>query len=517
MKIFCRKYFFTYLLLLSYMFFIACKREDNSPSTGEAVGVEISVSGINNTLFQTASSQPTTKASAKSSASNTAEHIEKFDNFSWSLTAGEDEIASPATKATASPSKKAVSMQTGKKYRILFYEVNGANEIFRASEEITASSSRYLMKLAPNITYKWYAYSYDDTGSIPLPTNTSDPQIETRIDAPFLFDQGTVTTSPAAEHRVDIEFEHQITKVEVKVDALQVYANNFVSLAANFVQLPLSTSAFSLKGGTLNPTILSSTDYNGSVLFANDGSLAIQKSTNVLYTSTVLSHIDVKFTEITINKSGTNVELVNSSAPKTAAVGGFGPEVNKLKRAVIYLKYKGGVIQNGEWAQGILYYDPTDPANPYKISEPFMVGQTHDCNYYWNWNSLLPRSITKDANPNPGDPCGEVLPKGTWRTPTKTDFLNLNIAHANNPVNGAVYFDADNGERVYFHEAGWVTTSNSCIVGNTNDGIYWSSDSYNTNWAWTLEIDERGGTGVGNQTVYYLKDAGMTVKCIKNK
>lgn len=515
MKIFCKRNLFAYLLIFSYTFFIACKREEDAVSNGKTVGIEISVSGIDNTLFQTVSYQPNSKASTKLNTTKRVEQSEVFDNFTWSLSTDENVGTLTATKASSSPKNKASSMLAGKKYRILFYEINGVNEIFRASEEITVSSSRFLMELPANVTYKWYAYSFDETGSIPLPVNTASPEIATKTDAPFLFDQGTVTTNSTAESRVDIVFEHQISKVEVKVDALQIYANSFTSLVAGFEHLPLTSSGFRLRGATLNSTVLSTTDYNGSVVFANDGSFAIQKSTNVLYTTSVLSHIDVKFTQITINKSGKDVILVDPANPKNAVISGFSTDVDKLKKAVIYLKYKGGVIGAGEWAQGILYYDNSDPANPYKISEPFMTGMTHPCNYYWNWNSLLPRSITGQDTPSPGDPCGQVLPKGTWRTPTKTDFLNLNVAHANNPVNGAVYFDAADGERVYFHEAGWITGS-GCGVSNTNDGIYWASDSYNTNWAWTLEIDERGGTGAGNETAYYLKNAGMSVKCVKN-
>ncbi|MGN0020765.1 MAG: hypothetical protein ACI35Z_08230 [Sphingobacterium hotanense] len=517
-----------FLLFITSTIIGGCNNKDSVPIAAEAGAVEIIVHGVKDALLQSDIEPSAAKASIARYglvSDKVNNQQTDFDGFSWELSAESSASANRSQKlASASSSTRGNStlksaagrrkMDSGKKFRILFYEVRNGNEIFASSAEISVSSTRYIEQLYNNITYKWYAYSYDDVSSIPLPSDTNNPEIPTRTNLPFLFDSGTFTTSLGTTSRVDIEFEHQIAKVEVKVDAEQMFANNFVALTANFVALPLVTKTFGLKSGSLSAAVINTTTTNQVITFAADGSLAIQKSTNALYTAAILPSIEVSFSNIVYNKSGMNISLVSPTSPKLALITGFNNDVRLIKRALINLKYKGGVIGDKEWAQGILYYDPSDPRNPYKISEPFMSGTTHACNYYWNWNSLKPRSITGSTTTEFGDPCREVLPKNTWRTPTRQDFSGLNIAIANNPRNGAVYFDADNGERVYFHEAGWIT-NNTCSPSNTNDGIYWSSEARNTTNGYALEIDERGGTGAGNEITDYLKTYGVTIKCVR--
>lgn len=516
---------FQTLLVVISLFFVACSKENSNSSFSRKGEVIINLIGIKSNLFKGERFLNSSKSSIASNrtTSNEIEITEEnFNRFSWGLSLESFEKEGLDSKHNNKASSNALSLQNttermpmekGKKFRILFYEISNGDEIYRESAEITVADQRYTMRLAPNTTYKWYAYSYDNTSSIPLPADLISPQINTKTDAPLLYDHGIVSINESEENRVDIEFAHQISKIEVQVNALQVFANNFVSLQAKLNSLPLITKNFSIKQGSLGAEITSSINTSENLVFINDGSPAIKKSTNQLYTA-VFTSIPITFSQLIINKSGSNVELINSSDPKQANITGFANDVMSLKRGVVELKYKGGVIDGKEWAQGILYYDPSDINNPYKISEPFLVGTTHACNYYWNWNSILPRSITGNETIQYGDPCREVMPKNTWRTPTNQDFASLNVAIPNNPTNGAVYFNAQNGERVYFHEAGWIT-NNNCSVSNSNDGIYWSSEAYSTSRGYSLEIDERGGSGTGNEITHYPKNYGMSIKCIR--
>ncbi|UIR57437.1 hypothetical protein LZQ00_06360 [Sphingobacterium sp. SRCM116780] len=512
-------------LLLTTLFFVSCdKKESNDVNDSNKSGaVSISVNSIKEPMLLTSAigDGQSKKASIQKTSAvigSTSGTEQDFENFSWSLS---PEVTSQPTNSASLNSsgsvKKAAaqfvagvtSMATGKKYRILFYEVQGANQIYRASEEISVSGSRYTLNLASNVTYHWYAYSYNDGNAIPLPSDVNNPVIATRTDAPFLYDEGQITTNATTESMVDIQFEHKISKIEVKVDALQVFANSITSIQANFVNLPLTTQGFGLKTGTLNSPVLSTVNYNNAVTFVNEASPAVKISTNVLYTSTALTSFQVNFTELTINKSGSTVNLINASNPKAAVIGNFSTSPESLRRGLVTLKYKGGVIGNTEWAQGLLYYDPTDPTNPYKISEPFLTATIHSCNYYWNFNSIYPRSITNQSLAYPGDPCSKVLPEGTWKTPTVQDFNDLGQGHNSSP--GVCYFNAADGERVYFHENGHIINP-GCNVTNTDDGKYWSSESINTNHGSGFEIDESGFYQIESE----IKDFAKGIRCIKN-
>lgn len=515
----------TSLTCLVSLFFTAfllngCSKSEEkyiSQSSNVSIGVS-QIKALASDMGNTQSSKAT-KPETNGGTKKALVYAEDFGDFSWSISPDMNSTiknTSGATKRSAVSTSNVTAMGLGKKYRILFYEVKDDSEIFRESAEITVASDRHTLDLKSNVTYHWYAYSYNDDAPISLPIDVNNPVIETRTDAPFLYDEGEIKTNSSSQSMIDIQFEHKISKIEVKVDASPIFANRFNSLKANFVKLPLTTQGFGLKTGMLAASGLTTLETNSPIAFKDEASPATKISTNELYTTNPITNIQVSFTEISIDKSGKKIDLVNSSNPRLAIIEGFSPSSESLKRGLVTLKYKGTVIGNTEWANGILYYDPTDNYNPYKISEPYLTGTIHDCNYYWNWNSLYPRSITNNKTVTFGDPCKEVLPKNTWRSPSTADFRNLNVAIPNNPVNGAVYFIGSNngGKRVYFHEAGWIT-NNRCRVSNDNDGMYWSSDGYSSSQGMTLEIDERGGTGAGNRVTHYPKDYGMTIKCVK--
>ncbi|MEN5054015.1 hypothetical protein [Sphingobacterium kitahiroshimense] len=510
-------------LLFTTVLFNSCERTEEK-DISQSSNVSISVSQIKApvVLVSDIGNMQSTKAlKGETSGVSTKTFLNEvnFSDFSWSTSPDVNSTIknnSMSNKRSAVSTTNVTAMGFGKKYRVLFYEVKDGSEIYRESAEITVASSKYTLDLKSNVTYRWYAYSYNDDKPIPMPKDLSNPVIETRTDAPFLYDEGKITTNSLSGSIIDVQFEHKISKIELKVDASPIFANSFNSLKANFVKLPLTTQGFGLKTGSLATQMLTTSESNSVITFKDEASPSTKISTNELYTTSPITNIQVSFTEIAINKSGNRIDLIKSSNPRLALIQGFSASSESLKRGLVTLKYKGTVIGNTEWAYGILYYDPTDNINQYKISEPYLVGTTHECNYYWNWNSLYPRSMTNDETVTFGDPCKEVLPKNTWRTPTTADFRNLNVAIPNSPENGAVYFtgSSNTGERVYFHEAGWIT-DNDCDVSNTNDGMYWASDSYSSTRGVTLEVDERGGTGAGNRVTDYPKDRGMTIKCVK--
>ena len=518
-----------YLIALITLCFTACKSEDSVHEQQIAkTQVSFVLNGITDaTEGPLLSNVQKIASTAKSrTAAPAAKVRESLGNFDWELSAASSNIQhikkTANVKSSSSALKKVAatrtSMPNGRKYRILFYELSGGQEIYRHTEEVEVSTNPFTISLAANAQYKWYAYSYNDVNAVPLPTDLSDPTIPTRTNAPLLFDQGQFTNDVATE-RIEIEFEHKISKIEVMVNGTGVFANSISSLQAKYVNVPLTTHNFSIKSGAVVGNSISTVNSNDAITFSNYGTPAaanIKISTNELYTSTALAQVSVQFNELTINKTGVNSQLISSSSPRTATIAGFVNPIGNIRRAHVNLLYKGGVIGDKTWAEGNLYYDSTDPSNPYKFADPVSNGQTAACNHYWNWNTELPRSMTGAALTPVGDPCAKVYPANAWRTPSRADFADLGTAYPNNPENGAVYFNALNGEKVHFHEAGWVIGTN-CTVANTNDGIYWSSEQGTaTTRGYSLEIDERGGVGAGNEITQYAKTHGLSIRCVRN-
>lgn len=427
--------------------------------------------------------------------------------------------------------KLASVMTSGVKYRIIFYELVNGNEVFFKTEEITAGSTPFSTTIKATKNYKWYAYSYNDFTMPAMVADVNNPIVPSKTDAPLLMASGSISGGPynGPSQHIGIIFKHKVSKVELIIDAANAFATAITVLNANFQNFNLTSHNFNLKTGLTSGPALSTTPIPSSNLtFESIGAVGFEtskkKSSNPYYTSTQLASIGFRISTLSILEYGLIPQtVIGPLNPKSGTVN-FTTPLPNVRLASVNVQ-AGAPINGIIWATGNLYYDPlaADPFK-YKFDEPVSSGQIADCNHYWQWNSKLPRSITGGSDyayensAYKGDPCAEVYPKGTWKTPSTSDFTSLQTAIANNPRNGAVYFQASNGERVNFHEAGWlVSGSNACPTpANTNDGLYWSTNSHSTNNGLVLEIDERGGTGAGNEVANYNKRYGMSVRCIRN-
>lgn len=510
-------------LLLSIIVFSACKQEDNFPTSKNPSKVSLQVIGIKE---QNLGSKLRTAQSAKGMTAQSAKAIDLTNSsdlggFSMAV------MAETGAVAPANPSAKLAkaapvaflngnsSMEHGKKYRILFYQLSGGQEIYRETAEITSSSSRFEVTLVKNTPYNWYAYSYDDVQSIPLPADLQQPEIPTKTDAPLLFARGTITPTEFGNNNINIEFEHQIAKIEAKLDASEVFANYILNLSASFVQVPVTSHYFSLQNASITGNPISASNIDVPIDFVNDWSTVVKLSTNSIYTTTAFASMQIEIQQLVIDKTGQSISLIEPTSPVMAEIPGFTNDITTKKRGKIMVKYKGGIIGTLEWAEGELYYDGTDPNGQlYKISEVFTAKTEHTCNFYWNWNSLLPRPQTGTITSRPGDPCGEVLPKNTWRTPTQAEFSTLNLATA---ANGAISFDTNDGEKLYFHQGGRDKHS-TCNVYMHGDGSYWTSAATKTLSAPTFEVKSTGGANYGSTNISKeWRKYGLLVKCVRNR
>lgn len=423
-------------------------------------------------------------------------------------------------------SKTAEVMSAGKGYRILFYEVNNADEVFYKSEGITTASSAFSTKLKANKTYTWYAYSYN-TSTIPdLPADVNNPLVPSLTDAPLLFAKGEIFTGAYGSNskHISITFKHKVSKVEAVVDSRLIFASSITLLNLQFKDLVLTTHNFALKsgniiGGAINTVNISNSD---NISFENIGptgfETTVKKSSNAYYTSTAITSLKVNISDFSIIKYGTVPLVLITPLNAKSGTLNYSSALPITRRALINL-VDGGTIDGATWAEGNLYYDEFAP-DPfkYKFESPVLSGQTAACNHYWLWMSLKPRSITGGTLPtgsDVGDPCSKVYPAGAWRLPTSQDFSDLGPkSNRNTPLNGAVYFITQDGQRLNLHEAGWITPGNSnCSPSNTNDGHYWTSNEVSSSNARALEMDQSWGGGDTQPSI--SKRYGLSIRCMR--
>lgn len=108
----------------------------------------------------------------------------------------------------------------------------------------------------------------------------------------------------------------------------------------------------------------------------------------------------------------------------------------KKYKSTIRAIEKGLIIDGVEWARSDLYYkDNTDNGSvpsPYRFLTRFTQEynststinlNTNKNRYYWSFLSTTPTGAASNSIVN--DPCGKVMPEGSWRIPTVADATKL--------------------------------------------------------------------------------------------
>ncbi|MCA5004947.1 fibrobacter succinogenes major paralogous domain-containing protein [Sphingobacterium bovistauri] len=535
--------FFTMIL---FVVNISCKSEKSeiNENSDKIVDVSFEVGGIEDPVIYDVQSNTTniinnSKSSKEFNTNNIISGEDFFIEFTNSTPSNNHVKHALSSNLWDKKSNKSALtfMQGSTVYKMLIYEnINGV-ETFKNDVTVNVGQAFFKISLDIDRVYTYYAYSYNNTTIPPLPADFDNPIIESKNNAPFLLATGTINLGQTP-HREVLTFKHKTSRISVAIDALSYFASAITNVSAKINNVVLTTHDFNLKNGARVGNAKSSILSNSSLTFGNlneslgSAASAQKVSDNKLYTSSALSEIDFSITNLTVLKNNQSITLVPNGSLKTATVNGFVGGLGTVYRVYAYI-WQGQPIGNNVWATGNLFYDAT--SSSFKFDQPYMSRVQHSCNHYFEFGKLYPKGIN---NTNPslalinGDPCAKVYPENTWRTPSLSDLESLgktSYGYENDPLTvgstcrndcrGYVYFNANNGEKVYFHEAGWITGSN-CTVANVNDGLYWSStQGSNNNNGTSVEIDERGGNGdsAGNEIVTtYPKTYGFSIRCVKN-
>ncbi|MCY4778595.1 hypothetical protein ORI89_02955 [Sphingobacterium sp. UT-1RO-CII-1] len=160
-------------------------------------------------------------------------------------------IAKQMSRSGIAPLAADIPMEVGVKYWLVLY--NKASQQFEHSLQAT-SGTKVELDVVKNQEYEWYAYSYDSEDNIP-PLNANNPEIETKIDKPFLYARGTITATETGSTPLVIVFKHQLQQVKIRIDTRGVFGN-ITSLLAKFAQnTNIKTTAFNIKTGNMTGSL----------------------------------------------------------------------------------------------------------------------------------------------------------------------------------------------------------------------------------------------------------------------
>lgn len=416
--------------------------------------------------------------------------------------------------------KSAVTkLDIGIKLRLLIYEITpSGQEIFKSDIGAAVQGNFYKLSLVKNTKYKFYVYSYNNYDVYPpTPADLDNPVIETSTQYQMLYASGNINVLEVPLH-VSILFRHLTSRISVAVDAQSFFANSIVALQANLNDMTLTTHDVDLKTGNLIGGVKSSVISNMPINFGLlDKNPAKMVSTNRIYTSTPFtptSNVSYRINSLIVSKNGANQSLINASTGSSVlSVNGFSGPLSTVFRAYTYI-YPARNIGGDLWASGNLYYDAgLSEDMRYRFAEPLTIQQNENCNYYFSWNSLLPRS---ESSSPAGDPCSLVYPAGKWKTPSESEFLNLiDSSTPTNEGTGAVKFtNLSDARPLIFNQAGWIFGL-GCTVTNSSDGQYWTISEASLG---VLGRMFEVGNEVGGPRVAFDSEAkgiGASIRCIR--
>lgn len=375
------------------------------------------------------------------------------------------------------------NMESNARFRMVVYNTAGtvmADCQYRVNGTVATLVSGTAPALAQG-TYKFVCYTKNTTT---VPTGNTVTVSNGEDFATCCVTKAITST----DNTVSIAFVRQIMQVQVTAAATG-FSNNTVSFTRADV-------ANLYTGGSWNVNYNSS-DNTGLAL---SGSTTFQCANNVTYRGLPMDRtMTITLRGLSIGGTNKGDKAVNVS---TGLVKG--------KRYIIRINFtkKTGIYLIGlTWAPGNLvkvgntykFYDNQQDYSGYWNGGDYFCFNTLDPNSY---NTSVVGSIWLPAN----DPCRQVAPAGTWRTPTQTEMQTLANQTSRwgqlNNKNGR-YFGPNS--ELFLPAVGW-RPKNMSVTSVGSAGLYWTSTPKGYSGSAVClgvrndiaHIDERGHRAIGS-------------------
>lgn len=467
-------------------------RSEENILAEEKVAVTFSIGGITDEEITTsdpnallASAKPLT-ATPKSKTTSIGD-LDIITTLETAPIEASQSITKNAVAATGiTPYAATKPMGKDKTFRVMVYN---SNNQFVGSIDQVAAAPTVTLDLVKGGSYKWYAFSFNDTNPLPA-INTATLQIPV-ANKDLLYAQsiGTFTANAGDNHQI-ITFNHAMAKINITIDAIYVPASiGTVDVGFSSNTTYIKQGNFDLKAQSFATTGSYTTGASDFVFNdTNTSSTGSFVKNAVLYTVPDGAAINsgdftVKINSIPLDDfSGTSVAVTNNNR----SYGSVTPVRGNAYNFRITIQ-KGGLVGGTIWAAGNLYYDPitTDPNKKYKIRPDDTTSRNAESFWdtdYWPWGGITPTQAVGLGVLPAYDPCKNVFPQNTWRMPTEQEMDAINDLTTKQKVANGTRYQASNGKWIQFNWDGYV---NRPITGDYNTnvgtrGLYWSSSLYGT-------------------------------------
>lgn len=545
------------LLFLTSFFFLttSCdksKQDGDAPQDGTKL--KVNVSGIEDEIkFTEMSSSSKPQLSAKASLSSREvmstsgavdalvsleEHASVRNLEDIRLTSSSTSSISQGVKATNSPMASTV------KYRILIYDQN--NNLVH--NKVGTTGTDPVIDVYKGWTYKWYAFSINETGGVPDIDAYGKVAKSSLINKDVLYASGTITTV-AGSNFLGIVFKRKTANIQAKVNVRGMFATindgTMVSLGDGSSQgnalmtmgdLDARTGNFS-NVSTVNASVLGSAM---KVDNATEGSAVKIANFYTLNTAAIAaSTLKVKFSPLKIRLDDAR-ERTFTTLSYTVA-NSVTPAIGARHVASLRLIESPVLVKGVYWARTNLIYNASK-LDKYRLKS--MPGGTNvdtKDQDFWNFMSETPTSPASNV-----DACALLYPAGTWKMPDLATWQSMGQPDGREERMG-LFVGADYGfywnktssyptnaayddNRLYISFGGYRTTSGA--ISDSPAGIflgalaagqchYWTSTSQNSSQGKSVQSSMSKIAWIFSWGSVTYPDAnkseGRNVRCIRAK
>lgn len=399
------------------------------------------------------------------------------------------EIVTTIESTSAQEVQTRANMETNARFRMLVYNAVGT-AVADCQYQVNGTTATLVSGTAPSLiegTYKFVCYTKN------TPTVTTGNTVNVSNGEDFATYCVTKAISQA-DNTVSIAFVRQIAQFQITAAATG-FTNNTVSFNRADVGSLYTAGTWGVNYNS-----------NDNIGLAVSGSATFSCTNNVTYRGFPTERaLTITLRNLTIGGINKGDKAVNVTT-----------RFEKGKRYIIRVNFtkKTGVSLLGlTWAPGNLvkqgnvytFYDNQSDYSGVWNGGDYFCFNTLDP---YNYNVSVTGSVWKPAN----DPCRQVAPAGTWRTPTQTEMQTLanttNRWGQMNNRNGQ-YFG--NESQLFLPAVGWRQKTTSITSAGTS-ALYWTNTPKGTGGSAVCfgfqsttkpRIDERGH-----------RAQGMAVRCV---
>lgn len=546
---------------------VGCEKEKTIDQDNQ-IGIAISVRGIEDTPIERLGD---TKRGFESSKVIATSSVQLESGLEAIVSLSEEPINGTSTEFIKSGIQKGVaksatsSMTHGNTYVVVFYDEDD-NHI--ATVNTTAGTTPYVLKQFKwNTTYKWFAYSFNNSSPITL-NSTSTPTIVSIGNSGFLYASGEFKTSNSqAENNLEITFKRKNAIIEVVVDGRGIFDRLIELEMETSVSTGLKSGQFDLKTGKYIP----STFANYTPTFVNSDFTNFRTSSQdtirkvemyTVDTVNTISAFSVKFKTIKqptdlYNKDAARARTYSNVTFNLPVDKRFTPQLGKKYRIVVTPIYRHITVGGVDWAWGDLYYDNNRSAYAFLHSNSNFYnyntttgtstyansGSTFipHWNGFWNYKARKP-GVGEDIDVV--DPCTLVYPKGRWMMPD--DFTSINnVVNRISPI--PARFSQRSGDplryiEVLLNNTAWEpynwrtslvfmqvgyrssTTDNETRTNYTTDvsgttGMYYWTNASSGSYYYATTTSDFGGNPITSNHAVHSGDNrkyGLRIRCVRN-